>query len=58
MAISGGTSLTALLPKGAALLALAFIAGCGSSMSADKPEPIESHLVYEKVTGDEGHLDR
>ncbi len=41
-----------MLQKGAALLALALIAGCGSP--PDKPEPIERHLVYEKLIGETG----
>jgi Tol biopolymer transport system component len=43
-----------LRKKGAAFLALAFVVGCGSSMSADKPAPIERHLVYEKIVGERG----
>jgi Tol biopolymer transport system component len=43
-----------VLRKGAALLALAFIAGCGSAEKAAEPEPAERHLVYEKLIGDKG----
>lgn len=43
-----------MLRKGAALLALALAAGCGSSVSTGKPEPIVQHLVYEKVIGEKG----
>ena len=51
---SCGVTFDVVLQKGAALLALALVAGCGSSMSADKPEPIERHLVYEKIVGERG----
>jgi len=43
-----------VLLKGVALLAFAFFAGCGSSMSTEKPEPIERHLVYERLIGETG----
>jgi hypothetical protein len=43
-----------VLQKGVVLLALAFVAGCGSSVPADKPEPVERHLVYQKLTGEFG----
>jgi len=44
-----------VLQKGAALLALAFIVGCGSVERAGGPEPVgERHLAYEKVTGETG----
>lgn len=43
-----------MLQKGAALLAVAFLAGCGSSIATDKPEPIERRLVYEKIVGERG----
>lgn len=43
-----------MLRKGAALLALVIIAGCGSSAASNKPETIERHLVYEKLTSERG----
>jgi dipeptidyl aminopeptidase/acylaminoacyl peptidase len=44
-----------VLQKGAALLALAFVAGCGTSMPSGKPEPlVERHVVYEKAVGENG----
>jgi WD40 repeat protein len=43
-----------LFQKGAVLLALAIVVGCGSSMATDKPEPIQGHLVYEKLIGKRG----
>lgn len=46
-----GYLLAVVLQKGAVLVALAIVAGCGSSMSADEPQPIERHLVYEKLIG-------
>jgi dipeptidyl aminopeptidase/acylaminoacyl peptidase len=44
----------AVLQKGAALFALALVAGCGSSIAGDTPEPVTRHLVYQKVTGETG----
>ena len=38
-----------VLQKGAALLALVLVAGCGSSIASDTPEPVTRHLVYDKV---------
>lgn len=43
-----------MLQKGAALLALAFVAGCGSSTPSSKPEPVTRHLVYQKLIGETG----
>jgi len=43
-----------VLLKGAVLLALALVAGCGSSMATDKREPGTRHLVYEKLIGEQG----
>jgi dipeptidyl aminopeptidase/acylaminoacyl peptidase len=44
-----------VLQKGAALFALAFIAGCGSVERAGGPEPVvERHLVYETLIGEKG----
>jgi Tol biopolymer transport system component len=47
-------SFSIVLQKGAALLALAFIVGCGSAEKAAGPEPTERHLVYEKLIGEKG----
>jgi Tol biopolymer transport system component len=44
----------AVLRMGTALLALAFIAGCGSMPPGGQPEAVSRHLVYQKVTGEAG----
>jgi Tol biopolymer transport system component len=39
--------------KGAAVVALAFLAGCSLSTSAEKTEPAQRHLVYERLSGEQ-----
>lgn len=43
-----------MLQKSAALLAVALVTACGSSVSAEKPKPVARYLVYEKLTGARG----
>lgn len=43
-----------MLQKGAVLLLLVVVAGCGSSTSNEKPEAVERHLVYERLIGETG----